>query len=58
MWMQKIVQKFKKPGNLVLDGCAGIFSVTKAGMLLLKHRRLIGCKVDPSYVAKKIPQLI
>lgn len=30
VWMKDIVQEFTKPGNLVVDVCAGIFSVAKA----------------------------
>lgn len=57
-WTKHLVEKFTKPGNLVQEASAGTFSVAKACMIILKHRKFIGCAVDPSCVAKPIPQLI
>lgn len=56
--MKKIVQKFTKPGDLVMYACAGTLSATKACMNLLKHRKFIGCAVDPSCVTEMMTQLI
>lgn len=49
-WIKDIVQKFTDPGSLVVDDCAGTFSVTKASIILRKHRRFIECKSDSSCV--------
>lgn len=57
-WTNSIVQKFTRPANLVLDGCAETFSVTMASLLIPKHRGFIKCKVDTSCVAEAMLQLI
>lgn len=56
--MKHIIQKFTKPGTLVVDACAVTFAVAKACMLLVKHRRFIGCKEDSSCVNEAILLLI
>lgn len=40
--MKDIVQKFTNPGDLVVDACVEMFSVTRACMPILKHRNLMG----------------
>lgn len=57
-WMEDIVQKFSKPGNLVVDASAGTFSVATACTVLLKHRKVIGCGVDPGCMTEAMLQLI
>lgn len=58
VWMKEIVQKIMKPEDLNVDACGGTFFVAKAYMLLDKHRKSVGCEVDPSYVTKAMMQLI
>lgn len=57
-WMKHILLKFTKPVNLVVDTCAGTFSVAKACMLSPKRRRFKGNEVNPSCMTKPILQLI
>lgn len=56
--MKNIVQEFTKPVNLVVDTYDGTFSVVRACMLLHKHRKFIGCEVDPCCVTGAMPWLI
>lgn len=58
VWMIGIVQKFRKPGNLVVDTCAGTSSVAKAFIFLDKQRRPIGVEVDLSCATETMSQLI
>lgn len=57
-WMKYIVQKFTRPGNVVIDACAGTFSVAKACLLLPKYRLFIKHEVEPGCVAKEMMQMI
>lgn len=41
-----LVQKFPKPGHLVLDKFSCTLSTAKAGLFLYKHRRLLRCEKD------------
>lgn len=45
-WMRDLVAGLSKGGPLVLDLCDGIFSVENICMILQKHWRLVGCKID------------
>lgn len=44
--MQSIVEKFTKPGSLVMNASAGTSCVAEACMLLPKKITFIGCEVD------------
>lgn len=57
-FVKDIVKKYTKPGNLVVDACAGTFCVANGFMLLPKHRSFTGCKVDVSCMTKRRLQLI
>lgn len=56
--MKKIVENLTKSANLLVDACAGMFSITKACTLFPKRRRFIGCEVEQSCVIEAMPQLI
>lgn len=56
--MRDIVWKSTKPSNLVVNACAGTFSVTKAWKLLHTHRTFIGGEAEPSCVNEAMLQLI
>jgi ParB-like chromosome segregation protein Spo0J len=53
--VESLVGYFSKPGDLVVDCCAGGF--TTAIACLRKHRRFIGCDIDRSAVAKGMERL-
>lgn len=42
--------------NVVVDTCAGTFSVTEPLFLLSKHRRFKACEVNPICVTRTLPQ--
>ena len=44
--LKYLINKFTKPGDLVVDVCAGIFSTMRACMEMEKHRRFVGCDKD------------
>jgi hypothetical protein len=48
--VEKLVQVFSKPGDLVIDPCGGGF--TTAVACLKNHRRFVGCDVDQVAVTK------
>lgn len=48
--IEKLVSYFSKPGDLVVDCCAGGF--TAAIACLKNHRRFIGCDIDHAAVVK------
>lgn len=48
--IEKLVSYFSKPGDLVVDCCAGGF--TTAIACLKNHRRFIGCDIDHAAVVK------
>ena len=56
--MSDIIEKFSKPGDLVVDPCSGTFSVAKACLLLPKHRRFVGCDLDPACLQHTEDRLI
>lgn len=53
-WMEDILRKLTKPGNLDADAYARILSVGKVCLLLLKQSRFIGRKTDSSCIAKAV----
>jgi len=57
-WMMDLVQKFTKPGMLVLDPFAGTLSVAKACLSLNKHRRFIVSDADAACVKVSLPSLV
>lgn len=52
------MQRFKKPEMLIFDIFAGMFSVLKGNKRFTKHRKLIGCILDPNGVAEGVLQPI
>ena len=48
--VEKLVQYFSEPGDLVVDPCGGGF--TTAISCLRNHRRFIGCDIDKAAVVK------
>ncbi|MEM1002550.1 MAG: DNA methyltransferase, partial [Bacteroidota bacterium] len=58
LWMSNLIEKFSKPGDLVVDCFSGTFSVAKACFLLSKHRRFIGCDKDPVCLERTEDKLI
>ena len=44
--LKYLINKFTKPGDLVVDVCAGTFSTMRACMEMNKHRRFVGCDKD------------
>lgn len=57
-WMMDIIEKFTKPGDLVVDPCAGTFSVAMACMLMPKHRKFVGCDKDDSCLENSMTSLV
>lgn len=46
--LKYLINKFCRPGSLVVDACAGTYSTMTACMALGKHRRFVGCDRDES----------
>lgn len=57
-WMKVIIRKFVHPSSLVVDYCVSTFSVAKACMRLLQHRRLVGCDRDMECHTSSLPKLV
>lgn len=57
LWMMDIISKFAAPSGLVVDSCAGTFSVAKASMFLAQHRRFVGCDSDSKCIALSLSHL-
>lgn len=49
-WVKDIRRKIIKAENMVVETCAGAFSVGKTCIILSKHRKFIRCEADPSFV--------
>lgn len=49
-WIEKISHKFTMLKYLVVDTCAGTFSVVNISILLPKQRSLIVCDMNPGHV--------
>lgn len=46
------------PSGMILDYCAGTFSLAKAGILLPQHRWIVGRDLDCEYVALSLLQVV
>ena len=44
--LKYLISKYSKPGDTVMDPCAGTASTMHACMLLDKHRKFVGCEPD------------
>lgn len=55
--MKGITRKFTLSIYLTVGYCAATFSVAKAGLLLLQHRRCVGSNPDWERAAASVPQL-
>lgn len=45
----KNIIKFIKASQMVVDPLAGTFKCSKTCIMLWKHRKSIGCEIDPMY---------
>lgn len=52
------MQKLTEKSNLIVDSFAWMPSVRKAYILLSIYRRIVGCKMNFSYLTTEKPQLI
>lgn len=56
--MQDIVEKFFKPGKLVVDLFSGKFATAKMCLDLPRHRRFLCCEADTECFAASTEELV
>lgn len=56
--MSTIIQKFTRGGDLLMDTYAGKLSTEKSRLMLLCHRRFVGCDIDVGCIKEATPSMV